>query len=94
MSRTAGKFVLSRFAYCRNHDSKMVLESPLGLAILELGSKAAALLTELSKPVSISGIHKKSGIEEVGEIHAFLTLLMNIHALDGASPVGPIGEEN
>lgn len=90
---TEKNFVLSRFAYCRNHDGNMILESPLGHAILELGGKGFALLSELSKPISISGIHKKSGIGEAKEIHAFLTLLMNIKALEYARPMGPFEAE-
>ncbi len=84
------KFFLSRFAYCRIHDGRMVLESPLGHAKLELGSQSAALTAELSTAASISEISKRLDAPEAGEIHAFFTLLLNINALDEATPVdGP-----
>lgn len=75
------KFVLSRFAYCRNHDGRMVIESPLGHAKLEIGSKGAALMAELATATSIFGISQKFKWGKA-EIHAFFTLLLNMKALE------------
>lgn len=84
-------YVLSRFAYCRNQDGRLVLESPLGHGRLELDGRGAALLAELSTPASISGICERLRTGETGGVGAFFNLLWNAGVLEGSAPAIGVG---
>ena len=87
----AHKFTLSRFAFCRNDNGRMILECPLGHGKLALGGQGMQMIASLATPVSISDICKFHGIADERSIQAFFSLLMNIKALEvtGKAPEGP-----
>lgn len=71
------KYVLSRFAYCRAHQGRMVLESPLGHARVRLhAAPAQAALLALSQPSDIADVAR--AVDGLGEEAA--TILMNFLA--------------
>jgi oxazoline/thiazoline dehydrogenase len=80
--RDDARYVLSRFAYCRNDGGRMLLESPLGHAEVVLHSASAQeVLFALLKPrtpIEVSG--SVAGLDEAGAVE-LMNLLWNARAL-------------
>jgi SagB-type dehydrogenase family enzyme len=72
------QYVLSRFAYCRREKNRMVLESPLAHGKIELKNwMASAIMTELSKAVTITGLSETFTNISEGRISLFVSLLLS-----------------
>ncbi|HPN31693.1 MAG TPA: hypothetical protein PKY81_12130 [bacterium] len=70
------KYVLSEFAYFRNSENQIILESPLAFSKIILHNHlCAAILFLLSKPVDIETIHKNVGLLNIEIIKMFLNML-------------------
>jgi len=83
-----GRYVLSRFAFCRRDADELVLESPLAHARTVLrGSLGARLIAELATPSSYVELAERTAglAEDVAQ--AFLSLLIN------AGVLSRVGEE-
>ena len=71
-------YVLSRFAYCRRENDRMVLESPLTHGKIELKNwMASAIVRELSKPVTIADLSKTFMNIPEHTITLFISLLLS-----------------
>ncbi|NIM48277.1 MAG: SagB/ThcOx family dehydrogenase [Gemmatimonadales bacterium] len=80
-------YVLSRFAYCRNNNGRMVLESPLGHAVIGLHATTAhSAVHLLTRPCdSVQMAKRIAGLGEAGAAH-FMSFLANAEALVPSDP--------
>ncbi len=88
------KYVLSRFAYCRKEQEKLVLESPLSHSQLILVDwQSAALIAELTQPKDCREIYNKIPSLSENTIKNFFSLLLSDEMLLAVAEDGTIAEE-
>ena len=88
------KYVLSRFAYCRKEQEKLVLESPLSHSQLILVDwQSAALIAELAQPKDCGDIYNKIPSLSENTIKNFFSLLLSDEILLAVAEDGTIAEE-
>lgn len=86
-------YSLSRFAYIRNNQGQMILESPLGFTRLTLhASRANAILATLAQPKTAQELARADGLDEETAL-MFLTFLSNAQALTNPTDEGQTDEE-
>ncbi len=88
--------ILSRFAYCRRENERMILECPLSHGKMELGGHpAGAMISELSKPVTTAELAKAFPDIPADTVSLFVNLMLGagfITEFDQAQP-HPDGDE-
>jgi oxazoline/thiazoline dehydrogenase len=88
------KYMLSRFAYCRQVEGQLLLESPLSQTqVLLLDWKGAALFSQMAKPHNCSELAKAVPGVSLETVKQFVTLLLSAQMLSEVSEDGTIQEQ-
>jgi SagB-type dehydrogenase family enzyme len=89
------RYVLSRFAHCRREQDRMILESPLSYARVELhGSHALSLLSALVQPQTCHELTVSLGDAADDLANQLMNLLLNAQALSAVEEDGSAAEDH
>lgn len=87
-------YILSRFAYWHREGTTFVLESPLGLAKVQLQcDDAMMLIMALQRPSSLNALAEKFPHLPAERLETIFTFLLNAKLLSEVDEDGQIGEE-